>query len=210
MARPKKLPVVLTEDEQERLLQQPNPRYPTGKRNRTMLNLMLNTGLRLAEVTALKWRDLDLTTGKLMVRQGKGAKGSYIVGSGGRYRPLEKLARAPGGGVYEYVRAHLHHASRQALGSPLRAEDGGAVREEGRYRQKRLSAHVKAFVRHGSLPRDEQDSPGSEGAWTLRPVNDDDLYVHPRPGGGGGPKILSPSDGGSGIVGKQEPRRWVR
>jgi site-specific recombinase XerD len=35
---------------------------------------MLNTGLRLAEVTALKWRDIDLTTGKLMVRQGKGSK----------------------------------------------------------------------------------------------------------------------------------------
>ncbi|MCK4391628.1 tyrosine-type recombinase/integrase [Candidatus Bipolaricaulota bacterium] len=74
MATPKKLPTVLTENEQARLLEQPNPRYPTGERNRTMLNLMLNTGLRLAEVTALKWRDLDLTTGKLIVRQGKGAK----------------------------------------------------------------------------------------------------------------------------------------
>jgi integrase/recombinase XerD len=74
MARPKKLPTVLTEDEQERLLEQANPRYPTGERNQTMLRLMLNTGLRLAEVTALKWRDVDLTTGKLMVRQGKGAK----------------------------------------------------------------------------------------------------------------------------------------
>ena len=74
MARPKKLPTVLTEDEQEQLLEQANPRYPTGERNQTMLRLMLNTGLRLAEVTALKWRDLDLTTGKLMVRQGKGAK----------------------------------------------------------------------------------------------------------------------------------------
>ena len=39
-----------------------------------MLRLMLNTGLRVAEVTALKWRDVDLTTGKLMVRQGKGSK----------------------------------------------------------------------------------------------------------------------------------------
>ncbi len=74
MVRPKRLPTVLTEDEQARLLEQPNPRYPTGERNQTMLNLMLNTGLRLAEMTALKWRDLDLTTGKLMVRQGKGAK----------------------------------------------------------------------------------------------------------------------------------------
>ena len=74
MKRPKKLPTVLTEEEQAALLEQPNPRYPTGERNRTMLTLMLNTGLRLAEVTALKWRDLDLTTGKLMVRLGKGAK----------------------------------------------------------------------------------------------------------------------------------------
>lgn len=74
MVTPKKLPTVLTEDEQARLLEQPNPRYPTGERNQTMLNLMLNTGLRLAEVTALRWRDLDLTTGKLMVRRGKGAK----------------------------------------------------------------------------------------------------------------------------------------
>jgi integrase/recombinase XerD len=74
MVRPKKLPTVLTEDEQKRLLEQANPRYPTGERNQTMLRLMLNTGLRLAEVTALKWRDVDLTTGKLMVRQGKGAK----------------------------------------------------------------------------------------------------------------------------------------
>jgi len=74
MVTPRRLPVVLTEDEQAKLLEQPNPRYPTGERNGTMLNLMLNTGLRLAEVTALKWRDLNLTTGKLMVRQGKGAK----------------------------------------------------------------------------------------------------------------------------------------
>jgi len=49
MVRPKKLPTVLTEDEQERLLEQANPRYPTGERNQTMLRLMLNTGLRLAE-----------------------------------------------------------------------------------------------------------------------------------------------------------------
>ena len=69
-----KIPEVLTESEQVALLAQPNPRYPTGERNRTMMQLMLDTGLRLAEVTALKWRDIDLNTGKLMVRQGKGCK----------------------------------------------------------------------------------------------------------------------------------------
>ncbi|MFC2099422.1 tyrosine-type recombinase/integrase [Candidatus Bipolaricaulota bacterium] len=72
--RSRKLPDVLTADEQAALLGQPNPRYPTGERNRLMLSLMLNTGLRLSEATGLEWRDLDLNSGKLFVRQGKGAK----------------------------------------------------------------------------------------------------------------------------------------
>ena len=65
---------MLTPEEQAALLAQPNPRYPTGERNRLMLSLMLNTGLRLSEATGLQWRDLDLNTGRLFVRQGKGAK----------------------------------------------------------------------------------------------------------------------------------------
>jgi site-specific recombinase XerD len=69
-----KVQEVLTETEQEALLAQPNPRCPTGERNRALLRLMLDTGLRLSEATALRWRDIDLMTGKLMVRQGKGAK----------------------------------------------------------------------------------------------------------------------------------------
>ena len=72
MAR--KIPEVLTATEQEALLAQPNPRYLTGQRNRTMLRLMLDTGLRLAEVTSLRWKDIDLLSGKVMVRQGKGSK----------------------------------------------------------------------------------------------------------------------------------------
>jgi len=69
-----RIPEVLTESEQAALLAQPNPRYPTGARNKTMLQLMLDTGLRLAEACNLRWKDVDLNTGKLMVRQGKGAK----------------------------------------------------------------------------------------------------------------------------------------
>lgn len=72
MAR--RIPVVLTDEEQRRLLSQPNPRYPTGERNRLMLWLMLDTGLRLSEALNLEWRDIDLLTGRLHVRRGKGAK----------------------------------------------------------------------------------------------------------------------------------------
>ncbi|RLG20525.1 integrase [Candidatus Micrarchaeota archaeon] len=69
-----KIPEVLTREEQEALLRQPNPRYPTGERNRLLLRVMLDTGLRLSEAINLRWRDLDLLTGRLHVKQGKGAK----------------------------------------------------------------------------------------------------------------------------------------
>jgi integrase/recombinase XerD len=85
-----KLPEVLTAEESEALLRQPNPRYPTGERNRLMLSLMLNTGLRLSEATSLRWRDLDLVSGKLLVRQGKGAKDRTLWVSDG---DLERLRR---------------------------------------------------------------------------------------------------------------------
>jgi len=70
----RRIPEVLAPEEQTALLDQPNPRYPTGERNRLLLSLMLNTGLRLSEATGLEWREIDLNTGRLTVRQGKGAK----------------------------------------------------------------------------------------------------------------------------------------
>lgn len=72
--QPKKLPEFLTEEEVTTLIRQPNPRYPTGERNRLLMIVMLDAGLRLAETINLRWRDLDLNTGRLMVREGKGAK----------------------------------------------------------------------------------------------------------------------------------------
>jgi len=70
----KKIPDILSLDEQERLLDQFNLRYITPQRNQTMIQLLLNTGLRLAELTNLKWNDIDLMTGQLKVVEGKGLK----------------------------------------------------------------------------------------------------------------------------------------
>lgn len=70
----RKIPDVLTAEEQVALLRQPNLRYPTGQRNRLILQLMLSTGLRLAETTALLWRDIDLHAGRLQVQRGRGAR----------------------------------------------------------------------------------------------------------------------------------------
>jgi site-specific recombinase XerD len=74
MARPRKLPKVLTAEEQDALLVQLNPRYVSPHRNLIMLRLMLATGLRAGEVVALRPEHLDMRTCKLIVREGKGAR----------------------------------------------------------------------------------------------------------------------------------------
>ena len=72
--RRKKLPVVLDRDEAQKLLKQPNKRYPTGIRNKAMLSILLNCGLRVSELTNLKPNDISLTKATLRVVEGKGKK----------------------------------------------------------------------------------------------------------------------------------------
>jgi len=70
--RRKKLPVVLEPEEAQSLLSIPNKRYITGIRNKAILALMLNLGLRVSEVVNLKPGNLNLTKRKLRVVNGKG------------------------------------------------------------------------------------------------------------------------------------------
>ena len=72
----RKIPEILYKEEQELLLSQFNTRYPTQERNRTMIKLMLDTGLRLAEVINLKRNHIYLEgdVNRLKVKEGKGAK----------------------------------------------------------------------------------------------------------------------------------------
>lgn len=72
MARRKKLPVVLEPEEAEKLLSIPNKRYLSGIRNRAILSIMLNMGLRVSEVTNLKPGDISLTKNRLRIVRGKG------------------------------------------------------------------------------------------------------------------------------------------
>jgi len=74
MARPDKLPKILTEEETDRLLSQPNQRYFGPCRDYLFMRLMLKAGLRASEATALRPEHLGLMSGKLSVREGKGAK----------------------------------------------------------------------------------------------------------------------------------------
>jgi len=70
--RIKKLPVILESREAIKLISQPGKRYPTGKRNKVIMQVMLNLGLRVSEITDLRPGSINLSTHKLKVVSGKG------------------------------------------------------------------------------------------------------------------------------------------
>ncbi len=71
--QPPRVPTVLSEAQVEALLAAPDVATPLGLRDRTMLELMYASGLRVSELVTLKTVHLGLTEGALHVT-GKGAK----------------------------------------------------------------------------------------------------------------------------------------
>lgn len=69
----KKLPAVLSLDQVEALLSQPDPTQPRGLRDKAMLEVLYATGLRVSELVSLQFRDLHRDLGYLHC-QGKGGK----------------------------------------------------------------------------------------------------------------------------------------
>lgn len=69
----RRLPKILTRDESSSLLDAPSDEL-TPRRDRLMMELCLAAGLRAGEVVAVRVEHLDFATGRLDVRDGKGAK----------------------------------------------------------------------------------------------------------------------------------------
>jgi len=85
-----KLPVVLEVEEAKKLLEVPQKRYPTGVRNKAMLAVMLNMGLRVSEVSNLKFKDVNINKKKLRVVDGKNSKDRDLIIPGYTLELLEK------------------------------------------------------------------------------------------------------------------------
>ncbi len=85
---PRKLPQVLDADEAVRLVELPTD-APLGLRDRALLELFYSSGLRLSELCALRWHDLDFVEGFVTV-MGKGGRQRRVpVGSHARNALLE-------------------------------------------------------------------------------------------------------------------------
>ncbi|MFT3790605.1 MAG: tyrosine recombinase XerC [Rudaea sp.] len=77
---PRKLPQVLDVDQMQKLVEIPTD-GAAATRDRAILELLYSSGLRISELTGLKWRDLDLADASVRVT-GKGRKTRVVpVGS---------------------------------------------------------------------------------------------------------------------------------
>lgn len=73
--RPHRIPIVLTKNEVLNLF-----RYLDGE-NKLMAGLMYGSGLRLMECVRLRIKDIDVSCNHVIIRDGKGNKGSLAVQS---------------------------------------------------------------------------------------------------------------------------------
>ena len=76
--KPKSLPKFLTPDEVEQILNNTKIETPAGYRNRTILELLWATGMRISELSGLNFGDLNLEHNEIRVF-GKGAKERIIL-----------------------------------------------------------------------------------------------------------------------------------
>lgn len=65
----KKIPAVLTVDEVNQLLSQPQPNSFKGARDKAMMELLYATGLRVSEIISINLGDIDLDLAMLTVRE---------------------------------------------------------------------------------------------------------------------------------------------
>jgi site-specific recombinase XerD len=85
-------PQPLEPEELRAILAVPNKRAPTGLRNRTMVALMAESGLRVGEVVALRMRDLNAKRDRLRIVDGKGGDRTVYLNDGGTARLIAWLA----------------------------------------------------------------------------------------------------------------------
>ena len=132
----KRLPrAVLSEEEAERVMMQPDIRQPLGMRDRAILETLYSTGIRRTELVHLKLYNLDRERGTLSIWQGKGKKDRII--------PIGERAVA-------WVDKYLREARPQLVIEP----DDGTVFvsvEGGAFHPDRLSMLVREHVEQANL-----------------------------------------------------------
>jgi integrase/recombinase XerD len=137
--KPKRLPrTILSVDEVESILAQPDVTTPEGLRDRAILETLYSTGVRRAELASLSLYDVDARRSTLMVREGKGSK-DRVVPIGERALQWVEHYRLD-------VRPELVVG---ADDSTLFLTDKGR-----RFRRSSLTARVKRYIRAAGIDKE--------------------------------------------------------
>lgn len=108
----KKLPVSLSYDQVQNLLSQPDTESYLGFRDRTMMELLYSSGLRVSELVGLNIQDVDFSSYQILLR-GKRKKERLI--------PITQTA-------LEWIKNYINHPKRQQnTKEHLKAQDVKAV-----------------------------------------------------------------------------------
>ncbi|MBA7494880.1 Tyrosine recombinase XerD [subsurface metagenome] len=67
----RKIPITLTVDEVNRLVNQPNKRVPTGLRNKAILSFIWDSGARVSDVINLKPGNINISKREAIIKNGK-------------------------------------------------------------------------------------------------------------------------------------------
>lgn len=100
----------------------------TGDRDRALLMVLLDTGIRKAEIAALLVSDLDLKTGSVLIRSGKGGKPRTVfVGATTRRALMAYLREREAFLTYQ----EKHHRLRMTDALWISGRDGKRLRYDG-------------------------------------------------------------------------------
>jgi integrase/recombinase XerD len=123
--RNRKMPPVLSVDEMKKLLEQPNLSLRSQIRDRTIMEVLYCTGIRLDELLSLEVYDVDLKDKVLYIRKGKGRRqrvvplgktaGTYLKEYLTKIRP-HWVKRAP-----RERKLFLNHSGRPLKGQTVRS-----------------------------------------------------------------------------------------
>lgn len=92
--QPKRIPVVLSEEQVESLLEAPDMKTDAGIRDRAMLEMMYGSGLRVSELLSLEKKDVNFVN-KIINVKGKGEKERSVPISQFALAYLEKYMFGP-------------------------------------------------------------------------------------------------------------------
>ena len=106
--RPQKLPVIFSIQEIKRLL-----KAPKALRDRLLLGIIYDTGLRISEAASLLIEDVDLDRQQLMIRQSKNKRDRYVTFSSHISRGVRNYLKI------DKPRKFLFERSNQHKGIPL-------------------------------------------------------------------------------------------